>query len=56
MSIQHNEVRDFTAELLSEYCKDVSTKPVSQQRTTEILPPSPIQLNEARVNVEARKF
>ena len=56
MSIQHNEVRDFTAELLLEYCKDVSTKPVPQQRTTEILPPSAIQLNEARVNVEARKF
>ena len=49
MSIRHNEVRDFTAELLSECGKDVSTEPVLQQRTGETLQRSAIQSNEACV-------
>ena len=30
--MRHNEVRDFTAELLSECGKDVSTEPLLQQQ------------------------
>ena len=32
---RHNEVRDFTAELLSECCKDVAVEPVLQEITGE---------------------
>ena len=49
MSIRHNEVRDFTAELLSECGKDVSTEPALQQQTGETLQRSAIQSNEACV-------
>ena len=56
ISIRHNDVRDFTAELLSECCKDVSIEPILQELTGEALPPSTIQTNEARVDVAARGF
>ena len=49
MSIRHSEVREFTAELLSECGKDVSTEPVLQQRAGETLQRSAIQSNEACV-------
>ena len=56
MSIRHKEVGDFTAELLSKCCKDVSTEPVLQQPTDETLPPSTIRLYEAHVDVAGRGF
>lgn len=45
--IRHNEIRDFTAELLAECCKDVKMEPELQELTGEILPPSIIQTNDA---------
>ena len=56
MSIRHNEVRDFTAELLSECGKDVSAEPLLQQRTGETLQRSAIQSNEACADVAVRGF
>ena len=56
ISIRHNEVRDFTTDLLAECCKDVSKEPTLQQLTGEELPKSTIQSNEARVDVAARGF
>ena len=56
MSIKHNEVRDFMAELLSECWKDTSTDTGLQQPTGETLPPSVIQSKEARVDAAAPGF
>lgn len=56
MSIRHNKVRELTAELLLECCKDVSTEPVLQQLTGETLPSSAVQSNEARIDVATRGF
>ena len=56
MSIKHNEVREFRAELLSECCKDVSTEPVLQKPAGETLTQSAIQSNEACVDVTARRL
>ena len=53
---RHNEVRDFTAELLSECCKDVAVEPVLQEITGEQFPPSTITTDDARVDVSARGF
>ena len=36
--IRHNEVRDFTAELLSECCKDVRLEPTLTKLTGERFP------------------
>ena len=49
-------MRDFTAEMLSECCKDVATEPVLQPLTGESLPRSSITSDEARVDVAARGF
>jgi len=54
--LRHNDVRDFTAELLSEVCRDVRCEPILQEVTGEILPASSITTNEARVDVAARGF
>ena len=56
ISLRHNEVRDFTAELISEVCKDVRTEPVLQDITGEEFPPSSITTDDARVDVAARGF
>ena len=42
--------------MLSECCKDVSTEPILQDITGEMLPPSTIQSDDARVDVAARGF
>ena len=54
--MRHNEVRDFTAELISEVCKDVRTEPVLQDITGGEFPPSSITTDDARVDVAARGF
>ena len=56
ISLRHNELRDFTAELLSECCKDVSVEPVLQPLTGETLPSSSNKSDEARVDIAARVF
>ena len=35
VTLRHNEIRDITAKLLAEVCKDVATEPVLQQLTAE---------------------
>ena len=54
--MRHNELRDFTAELLSECCKDVSIEPGLQSLTGEKLQPSANKSMDARVDVAARGF
>ena len=56
ISLRHNEIRDFTAEMLSECCKDVAIEPILQEVTGEVLPPSAIKSDDARVDVAARGF
>ena len=56
ISTEHNELRDFTAELVSECCKDVSVEPTLQAQTGEKFPQSTIKSDEARVDVAARGF
>ena len=53
---RHNELRDLTADLLSEVCKDVSVEPQLQGLTGEILTSgrSAIRSNEARLDISAR--
>ena len=56
IALRHNEIRDVTADALSECCKDVAVEPVLQEVTGEDLPPSAIKSDEARVDVAARGF
>ena len=49
--IRHDEVRDLTAKLRSECCKNVSTEPVLLKSTYKNLPKSAIQSNKSLVNV-----
>ena len=54
--IRHNEVRDFTAELLSECCKDVRLEPILTKLTGERFPAATITSDEARVDIAPRGF
>ena len=57
MSIRHNELRDFTAELLDEVCKDVRKEPQLSELTGETFKLKSANTNgEARVDVSAREF
>ena len=56
ITLRHNEVRDFTAELLDEVCKDIKTEPVLQELTGEQFPRSTITTPEARDDINARSF
>ena len=47
---------DYTAELLSECCKDVSPEPALQQPTGKTLSQSAIQSNETCLDVANRGF
>ena len=53
---RHNEVRDITAALLSEACKDVETEPSLEPLTGELLKASANTQDEARVDIAARDF
>ena len=51
----HNEIRDFTVEILKEICSDVRPEP-SLRLMVEFLHTSEITANEARSDVSARGF
>ena len=56
ITLRHNEVRDLTAEMLHEVCRNVSTEPALQPLTGENLNRSAITGDESRVDVSARDF
>ena len=56
ISLRHNHLRNITATLLKEVCKDIRVEPQLQQLTGEILHPSAINGNEARLDICARVF
>ena len=54
---RHNELRDLTADLLAEVCKDVAVEPSLESLTGEKLKlASAISSDEARLDVSARGF
>ena len=56
MTIQHNDIRDFEAGLLSKVCSDVETEPSLQPIANENLPQGNIIGDDARLDVRARGF
>ena len=54
IAIRHNEIRNFTAEILSECYHDVHVEPILTPLTGENFPLSTITKDEARVDVAAR--
>ena len=56
ISIRHNEIRDLTADLLSQICKDVQVEPVLTPVTGELLPTGTITEDEGRTDISARGF
>ena len=56
-SLHHNELRDITASLMREVCKNVTIEPVLQPLSGETLHPrSAIRENDARSDVRAEGF
>jgi len=56
-TIRLNEVRDFTATLLTEVCHNVATEPALQPISAETFPYSTANtLDDASLDVEARGF
>ena len=56
-SIRHNELRDLTAEYLSEVCHNVAIEPTLQQVTTEQFKHKTANREEgARLDVSAQSF
>ena len=56
VTLCHNTVRDLTADLLSEVCKDVRIEPPLNQLTGETLDKASNTSNEARLDIAARRF
>ena len=57
ISIRHNSIRDVTAKLLHEVCREVQLEPPLQPLTgEELYESSAITTNEARCDVSARGF
>ena len=56
ISLRHNHLRNITVTLLKEVCKDIRVEPQLQELTGEILHPSTITGNEARLDICARGF
>ena len=56
VSLRHNTLRDTTAKLLSDICKDVQIEPPLLPLTGEILPSSSNITDDARLDVSARGF
>ena len=54
ISIRHNEIRDFTASLLSDCHRDVHVEPTLTPLTVEQFPASNITTDDARVDIAAR--
>ena len=56
-AIHHNEIRDITANLLSEFCNDVRVEPDLQELTTEELSGcTPNTTNGARLDIAINGF
>ena len=56
-TIRHNEIRDITANLLSEVCSDVRVEPDLQEVTAEVLSrQTSITTNGARLDIAANGF
>ena len=54
LSIRHNEIRDLTANLLSEVCNDVCIEPDLQPLTREVLTGASSNVQDgARLNIAA---
>ena len=51
---RHNELRNLTAEILGEVCKNVVIEPLLTPLTGEELPKSSNMCNQARANITAR--
>ena len=56
VTMRHNDIRDFEANLLSKICNDVEIEPPLQPVTNEQLPTGSIQGDDARLDVRARGF
>ena len=57
ISIRHNQIRNITASLLNETCKDVRIEPTLQKLTGENLQARTANVSdEARLDVNARGF
>ena len=56
ITLRHNEVRDITAQLLNEVCRNVQKEPALQPLTGEMLHGNPNISDEARLDVTARDF
>ena len=56
MTLRHNEVRDITAEMLNEVCRNVAKEPTLQPLTGENLNRTAITTDESRVDISARDF
>ena len=56
VTLRHNIIRNITADLLTEICKDVRIEPSLQTITGEEMPKGSITSNEARLDVSARDF
>ena len=54
--MRHNELRDFTASILQEVCKDVTLEPPLQPLSGEQLRRSANATQEARLDISARGF
>ena len=56
VSVRHNKIRNTTALLLSEVCKDVKLEPTMQPLSGELLESSTNLTEEARCDISARSF
>ena len=56
VTMRHNEVRDITANILNEVCRNVQNEPVLQPLTGEILVNAANRSDEARLDITARDF
>ena len=56
ITMRHNEVRDITANILNEVCRNVQNEPVLQPLTGEILVNAANRSDEARLDITARNF
>ena len=56
VSMRHNSLRDTTATLLSDVCKDVRIEPPLLPLSGEDLPASSNRADEARLDISARSF
>ena len=56
VSFRHNYIRNITASLLTEVCKDVRVEPLLQQLTGESLQNHTAKGNKVRLDICARGF